>query len=140
MNGTSPGIALIIIDAICYAQCMVPSATTSVLPARHRNDRCCVSANPPGLSSKQSKLLAKRLRAVADPTRLRILDLLGQQPEALCVCDITPNFQQNQPTVSHHLKVLREAGLVDTEKRGIWSYYWITEKGVNMLNALDHVA
>lgn len=80
--------------------------------------------------------LAARLKALADPTRLRMLDLLAQQAEPLCVCDITPQFTQNQPTVSHHLKLLREAGLVDCEKRGIWAFYWATEAGKTSLAAV----
>jgi ArsR family transcriptional regulator len=81
--------------------------------------------------------LADQLKAVADPTRLRMLDLLAQQPEPLCVCDITPQFSQNQPTVSHHLRLLREAGLIDTEKRGIWSYYWATPAGRRVLSVIQ---
>jgi ArsR family transcriptional regulator len=81
-------------------------------------------------------VLADRLKAVADPTRLRMLDLLAQQREPICVCDITPHFDQNQPTVSHHLKLLRDVGLIATEKRGIWSYYWATEEGEHMLSTV----
>lgn len=73
--------------------------------------------------------LASRLKALADPTRLRLLQLLAQQPEPLCVCEITPRFAQHQPTISHHLRLLREAGLVGAEKRGVWSYFWATETG-----------
>jgi DNA-binding transcriptional ArsR family regulator len=84
----------------------------------------------------QTDQLATRLKALGDPTRLRMLDLLAQQPAPLCVCDLTPQFSQNQPTISHHLKLLREAGLIDTEKQGIWAYYWATEEGRRMLAAV----
>jgi ArsR family transcriptional regulator len=90
----------------------------------------------PSLTDHQTDALADRLKAIADPTRLRMLDLLAQQPEPLCVCDLTPQFPQNQPTISHHLKLLRDARLVDTEKRGIWSYYWATEEGRKTLLAV----
>jgi ArsR family transcriptional regulator len=90
----------------------------------------------PSLTETQTHNLAERLKAIADPTRLRMLDLLAQQSEALCVCDLTALFPQNQPTISHHLKLLRQAGLIDTEKRGIWSYYWATEAGRNTLAAV----
>jgi ArsR family transcriptional regulator len=73
--------------------------------------------------------LAERLRALADPTRLRMLDLLAQQSVPLCVCEITDQFAQQQPTISHHLRLLREAGLISMEKRGTWSYYWATDEG-----------
>jgi ArsR family transcriptional regulator len=65
-----------------------------------------------------------------------MLDLLVQQDEPLCVCDITPQFPQNQPTISHHLKILREASLIETEKRGIWAYYWATDAGKKTLAAV----
>ena len=78
--------------------------------------------------------LADRLKALADPTRLAILDLLAQQPTPLCVCDITPEFTQSQPTISHHLRLLREAGLIDTEQQGIWSFFWATDAGRRTLS------
>ena len=106
------------------------------LPLRHRSDPCCGVIEAPSLTVKQTESLAERLKAIADPTRLRMLDLLAQQPEPICVCDLTPQFPQNQPTISHHLRLLRDAGLVDTEKRGIWSYYWATEEGHRTLNSV----
>jgi ArsR family transcriptional regulator len=107
------------------------------LPLRHKNETCCAPVAAPGLSDAQTSGLAERLKAVGDPTRLRMLDLLAQQEAPLCVCDITPQFPQNQPTISHHLKLLREAKLIDTEKRGIWSYYWATEEGRRTLSAIQ---
>jgi ArsR family transcriptional regulator len=92
---------------------------------------CCEPAEllPSALDATQSVTLADRLKAVADPTRLRMLDLLVEHPHPLCVCDITAEFDQHQPTISHHLRLLRQAGLIDGEKRGVWSYYWATEAG-----------
>lgn len=81
------------------------------------------------LDAPQALVLAERLKALADPTRLRMLDLLAGQPQPLCVCDITTQFAQHQPTISHHLRILRQAGLIDGEKRGVWSYYWATAEG-----------
>jgi ArsR family transcriptional regulator len=66
-----------------------------------------------------------------------MLDLLVQQEVPLCVCDITPQFEQNQPTISHHLRILREAGLIGTDKRGIWAYYWATDMGRRYLSTLS---
>jgi DNA-binding transcriptional ArsR family regulator len=88
------------------------------------------------LDSRRANTLADRLKALADPTRLRMLDLLAQQPEPLCVCEITPQFPQNQPTISHHLKLLREAGLIQGEKRGVWSYYRATALGKEWLSLM----
>lgn len=105
-------------------------------PPRHKNEPCCGVAQPPSLTGGQTATLADRLNAVGDSTRLRMLDLLSQQQEPLCVCDITPQFPQNQPTISHHLRLLREAGLIETEKHGIWAYYWATELGRKTLEAV----
>jgi len=110
------------------------------LPVRHRNEPCCGTTASPKLTKRQTQSLAKALRAVGDETRLRMLDLIAQQPEPCCVCDITPQFDQNQPTVSHHLKLLRDAGLIDTEKRGIWAFYWATEQGTDLLAAVAALA
>ena len=110
------------------------------LPIRHKNEPCCAPAAAPSLTRDGTQALAARLKALADPTRLRMLDLLAQQSEPLCVCDITDEFEQNQPTISHHLKLLREAGLVDCEKRGIWAFYWATDDGQKALLAVTGLA
>jgi len=106
------------------------------LPVRHKNDPCCAPVAAPSLTLTQTDTLADRLKALGDPTRLRMLDLLVQQAEPLCVCDLTPQFSQNQPTISHHLKLLREAGLIDSEKQGIWAYYRATDEGRRSLVAV----
>jgi ArsR family transcriptional regulator, arsenate/arsenite/antimonite-responsive transcriptional repressor len=103
---------------------------------RHKNEPCCAPVEAPSLSLARTAELADQLKALGDPTRLRMLDLLAQQTEPLCVCDITSQFPQNQPTISHHLRLLREAGLIETEKRGIWAYYWATEWGRRCLAAI----
>ena len=94
------------------------------------------TAMAPSLDGARAKALAERLKALADPTRLRMLDLLAEQPEALCVCEITSQFDLRQPTISHHLRLLREAGLIQGEKRGVWSYYWLTEEGTRIESLL----
>ena len=106
------------------------------LSVRHRNEPCRDPVEPPSLSETRTVRLAEQFKAVSDPTRLRILDLLAQQGVPLCACDITPLFPQNQPTISHHLRLLREAGLIGTEKQGIWAYYWVTELGRRCLDAM----
>jgi ArsR family transcriptional regulator, arsenate/arsenite/antimonite-responsive transcriptional repressor len=116
---------------------MDASTLTRPLPVRHKNDPCCGEVAAPSLSPARTASLAECLKALADPTRLRMLDLLAQQGNPLCVCDITPQFEQNQPTISHHLRLLREAGLIETEKRGIWSYYWATDRGRSCLSVLQ---
>ena len=97
-----------------------------------------VAAPQPGAA--HTAALAKRLKALADPTRLRMLELLVAQPAPLCVCDITRQFDQHQPTISHHLRILLTAGLISGEKRGVWSYYWATEAGQRSMAVLQALA
>jgi ArsR family transcriptional regulator, arsenate/arsenite/antimonite-responsive transcriptional repressor len=100
---------------------------------------CCAGGAdvaPAKLSASQTDALAERLKALSDPTRLRMLDLLAQQSAPLCVCEINEHFAQRQPTISHHLRILREAGLIDCEKRGVWAYYWATVAGSEWLSAV----
>lgn len=94
----------------------------------------------PALNMPRSVALAERLKALADPTRLRMLDLLAQQSEPLCVCEITAEFDLHQPTISHHIRILREAGLIAGEKRGVWSYYWATEEGNRVVSLVQSLA
>ena len=82
--------------------------------------RCC---EPPPLPKEEAADLVQLFRALGDETRLQIVRLLGQQAEPLCVCNVEAAFNLAQPTISHHLKVLREAGLVTTERHGVWIYY-----------------
>ena len=100
------------------------------------SEACCPPGAPPGLTQTEATTLAERLKTLADPTRLRMLDLLAQQAESLCVCHITEQFPIHQPTISHHLRLLREAGFVDCAKRGVWAYYWATESGKQHLSLL----
>ena len=82
---------------------------------------CCGPEVPP-LPRHVAEQVAERFRALADPTRVAIVNRLAQAAET-CVCDLTAAFDLSQPTISHHLKVLREAGLVESTRRGTWAYY-----------------
>ncbi len=99
---------------------------------------CCVAAPiaQPQIEDARLVAMVDRLKALADPTRLRMLELLVAQPGELCVCDITSQFEQRQPTISHHLRILRDAGLIRGEKRGVWSYYQATEAGIQSMSTL----
>ena len=78
----------------------------------------------PALGPDEAAELAARFKAVADPTRLRLLSLIAAHASGeACVCDLTSGFDLSGPTISHHLKVLREAGLITGERRGTWIYY-----------------
>jgi len=79
------------------------------------------------LDEKQAADLAKIFKALGDPVRLRLMSMIASRGEGgeVCVCDLTPAFELSQPTISHHLKLLRQAGLIDCERRGTWVYYWV---------------
>ncbi len=85
---------------------------------------CCPPLLQAPLSQADAERLAAALKVVADPARLRILSFLASQPAGeACVCDLVEPFGLSQPTVSHHLKILHEAGLLDRSKRGAWVFY-----------------
>jgi ArsR family transcriptional regulator len=75
-------------------------------------------------------------KALGDPVRLRLLSMITSAGREVCVCDLTAAFDLTQPTISHHLKVLREAGLVDSQRRGTWVYYWPRPESLKQLSAL----
>lgn len=84
---------------------------------------CCVAPGPPTVDQADAATYATWFKALADPTRIRILNLLAQSDEPVCVCDIVTHFPLGQPTVSHHLKVLREVRFVVAERRGTFMHY-----------------
>jgi ArsR family transcriptional regulator len=83
---------------------------------------CCTPIGIEPMSADQADKIAGLLKALADPIRLRLMSLIAANDET-CVCDLTMPFDVSQPTISHHLRVLREAGLVDCERRGTWVWY-----------------
>jgi ArsR family transcriptional regulator len=92
--------------------------------SRERSDGCCTPISVAALEPDQAAEGATVFKALSDPIRLRLLSIIASAGEEVCVCDITPHFDVSGPTISHHLRVLREAGLVDCERRGTWVYYW----------------
>jgi ArsR family transcriptional regulator len=84
---------------------------------------CCASVGSPRVTARQATAFACCFKALADPTRIRILNLLAANKDAVCVCDIVRHFAIGQPTVSHHLKVLRTVRFVNAERRGTFMYY-----------------
>ena len=98
---------------------------------------CCAPLSAEPLSAGQAAQIAPLLKALADPVRLRLMSLVAShQGGAACVCDLTGAFDLSQPTISHHLKVLHEAGLLDREKRGVWVYYRARTEALASLGAL----
>jgi len=96
---------------------------------------CCQPLAVQALTADQSGLIAPMFKALGDPVRLRLMSMIASVDEA-CVCDLTGAFDVSGPTISHHLKVLREAGLIEGERRGTWVYYWIRPEALRTLGAL----
>ncbi len=84
---------------------------------------CCVTVTGPRVAEAEATEYAEWFKALADPTRIRILNLLAQAGEPVCVCEITDHFPLGQPTISHHLKILRDVRFVLAERRGTFMYY-----------------
>jgi ArsR family transcriptional regulator len=98
---------------------------------------CCPPLSAEPLSAAQSEQIAPLLKALGDPVRLRLMSLVASHPGGeACVCDLNEAFDLSQPTISHHMKVLHDAGLVDREKRGVWVYYRARTEALASLGAL----
>jgi ArsR family transcriptional regulator, arsenate/arsenite/antimonite-responsive transcriptional repressor len=106
---------------ICQYRC-VPKSLIVLAPTD--TVACCPPLSAQPLSQAQAEQVAPLLKALADPVRLRLMSLVASHPGGeACVCDLNQAFDLSQPTISHHLKVLHEAGLLDRDKRGVWVYY-----------------
>ena len=97
---------------------------------------CCAPLDAPVLSAEEAAATAALFRALADPHRVRIVNLLATSPDPVCVCELTPSLGISQPTVSHHLKKLVTAGLLDREQRGVWAYYSLDRDALRRLAAV----
>ncbi|MGW5075223.1 ArsR/SmtB family transcription factor [Rhodococcus sp. NPDC004095] len=98
---------------------------------------CCSPLVREPLTEDWAGDLARMFKALGDPVRLRLLSLVASHAGGeACVCDISGSFDLSQPTISHHLKVLREAGLLDCERRGTWVYYWVLPSALRQLSAV----
>jgi ArsR family transcriptional regulator len=92
---------------------------------RPAGERCCEPVVYPDVERGQARQMARVAKALGDPVRLQLVDVLRKHAGKVCVCELVPLFDLSQPTVSHHLKVLREAGLVASERQGLWAYYYV---------------
>ncbi|MFG2989392.1 ArsR/SmtB family transcription factor [Streptomyces sp. NPDC048257] len=101
---------------------------------------CCQGLAAAPLAEEQAADLARVFKALGDPVRLRLLSMIASRDGGeICVCELTPAFDLSQPTISHHLKLLRQAGLVDCERRGTWVYYWALPAALERLAAVLRV-
>jgi ArsR family transcriptional regulator len=94
---------------------------------------CCEPVVYPDVERQQAERMAAVAKALGDPIRLQLVDVLRKHAGKVCVCELVPLFDLSQPTVSHHLKVLREAGIVDSERRGLWAYYFVRQGALGEL-------
>ena len=98
---------------------------------------CCSPLSRQPLSQSQAEQIAPLLKALADPVRLRLMSMVASHEGGeACVCDLNEAFDLSQPTISHHLKVLHEVGLLDRSKRGVWVYYRARSEALVGLGAL----
>ena len=98
---------------------------------------CCSPLVREPITEQQAEKIAPLLKAIADPVRLRLVSLVASRVDGeACVCDLNAAFDLSQPTISHHLKVLHDAGLLDRSKRGVWVYYKVNQSAMSDLSAL----
>lgn len=98
---------------------------------------CCPELFTAPLGERDAADLARVFKALGDPVRLRLLSMIASRAGGeVCVCDLTPEFDLSQPTISHHLKLLREAGLIESERRGTWVYYRLMPEETDRLAAI----
>jgi ArsR family transcriptional regulator, arsenate/arsenite/antimonite-responsive transcriptional repressor len=102
---------------------------------RAAGERCCEAVVHPDVARDRAIRLAEIAKALGDPIRLQLVDVLRRHAGKVCVCELVPLFDVSQPTLSHHLKKLRDAGLVDSERQGLWAYYYVLPEALDDLAA-----
>ena len=100
---------------------------------RAKGERCCEPVVYPDVEREHAVRMAAVAKALGDPIRLQLVDVLRKHAGKVCVCELVPLFAVSQPTLSHHLKKLRDAGLVDSERHGLWAYYYVKPAAVDEL-------
>jgi len=102
---------------------------------RGAGERCCEPVVYPDVQREQALRIAEVAKAVGDPIRLQLVDVLRKHAGKVCVCELVPLFDISQPTLSHHLGKLRTAGIVDSERQGLWAYYYVIPDALEELSA-----
>jgi ArsR family transcriptional regulator len=102
---------------------------------RSAGQACCEPVVYPDVERAQAERMAVLAKALGDPVRLQLVDVLRKHAGKVCVCELVPLFEQSQSTVSHHLKVLRDAGIVGSERQGLWAYYYVVPDALEELSA-----
>src|SRR3954468_22968842 len=125
---------LTIVDSIDNYISMAIDLKLAPKQKRAAGEPCCQPVVYPDVERQQAERIARVAKALGDPIRLQLVDVLRKHAGKVCVCELTPLFDVGQPTVSHHLKVLRQAGIVDSERRGLWAYYYVTPDALKELS------
>jgi ArsR family transcriptional regulator len=102
---------------------------------RPAGERCCDPVFYPDVERAGAARMAEVAKALGDPIRVQLVDVLRKHAGKVCVCELVPLFEISQPTLSHHLKKLRTAGIVDSERRGLWAYYYVKTEALEELSA-----
>jgi ArsR family transcriptional regulator len=102
-------------------------------PRTRRVGQSCCAPRQPQVAPVRAERLAELAKALGDPTRLQIVDVLRRYAGKTCVCDLEPLFDISQPALSKHLKKLRDVGLIDVERRGVWAYYYVKPQALQEL-------
>jgi ArsR family transcriptional regulator, arsenate/arsenite/antimonite-responsive transcriptional repressor len=102
---------------------------------RPAGEACCEPLVFPDVDPGAAARIAAVAKALGDPVRVQLVDVLRKHAGKVCVCELVPLFELSQPTVSHHLKVLREAGVVASERRGLWAYYYVLPEALEEIGA-----
>jgi ArsR family transcriptional regulator, arsenate/arsenite/antimonite-responsive transcriptional repressor len=102
---------------------------------RPAGESCCEPLVRPDVDRERAGRMAAVAKALGDPIRLQLVDVLRKHAGKVCVCELVPLFDVSQPTLSHHLKKLRDAGIVDSERRGLWAYYYVIPDALKELSA-----
>ena len=101
---------------------------------RPAGEPCCEAVVYPDVERGHAIRMATVAKALGDPVRIQLIDVLRKHAGKVCVCELVPLFDLSQPTVSHHLKVLRRAGLVGSERQGLWAYYYVIPDALQELS------
>ncbi len=112
------------------------SVDIAITPKRKRaaGERCCEPVALPDVDAAGAERIAAVAKALADPIRVQLVDVLRRHAGEVCVCELEPLFEISQPTLSHHLRKLREAGIVGVERRGLWAYYYVLPDAIKELH------
>lgn len=113
------------------------SVDIAIAPKRKRaaGERCCAPVALPEVDPAGAERIAAVAKALADPVRVQLVDVLRRHAGEVCVCELEPLFAISQPTLSHHLRRLREAEIVGVERRGLWAYYYVLPDAIEELRA-----